>query len=282
MPPIPPPSVSAPYDMLESVLNLARTRLNDAIASIGGDILKDTQPFTAVMTNQAWRKLQAFLCNLGYSRYKRKFWAYGLPPVGSNDPSSETVWTWTSFYDGAGFWYPPSVPVLPSDFIAPLVVKERQSGSNQIFSYMRSAPDGLPEGQKRPWNGIFEWKNDAIYMPGSTFMMDMEVEYAAFDADFVVTNGVLGDPATVPATVPSNMPVPIMRCQSSFANFLAAECAMGRDDVDVSGLIDMAEKDAKLLMNNSDVKLKERRPIQRRAYSGRRGGSCQLWGTQGY
>lgn len=283
--PIPPPPVLAPYPVLETALNLARTRLNDAIQNIGGDVLTDTQPFTGAMVNGAWRNLQVFLANLGYSKYKRKFWAYALPVVASTDPSSECFWSWTQFFDGVGYFAPPTVTVLPQDFIAPLVIKERQTGTNQVFHRMQMAPDGLPEGMKRPWNGCFEWKNDAIYMPGSTYSMDFEVEYAAYDYDFATYTPVdgqgpiLGNGSTL---APSNMPIPIMRSESAMANYIAAECSNGRDDVDAQPFLDKAEKDAKLLMNNSDVKLKQRRPVQRRAYSGRNGGRGQLYGAQGY
>jgi hypothetical protein len=269
--------------MLESVLNLARTRLNDAIQAIGGDILTDTQPFTATMTNSAWRKMQAYLANLGYSKYKRKFFAIGMPVTATTDPSQPNIWNWTYFFDGSSYWSPssnPPVPVPPSDFICPLYMKERQTGSNSRFVPMRMAPDGLIENYKKPWNGQFEWKNDSIYIPGSTVSMDFEVEYAAYDADFVSKANILGDPGTNPPTTPANMPVPIMRCQSCFANYLAAECAAGRDDMDAPGLLVDAEKDAKLLMNN-DVKLKQRTPVQRRPYSGR-GNRSTYWGSQGY
>lgn len=280
MSPLAPPTVTAPYDSLESCLNLARTRLNDAIQSLGGDILTDVQPFTSTMVNSAWRKLQAFLANLGYSKYKRKFWAYNMPEVSSTDPSVEVFWSWTQFFDGTGYWIPPTVDVLPWDLIAPLRVSERPSGSNQVFKPMSLCPDGLPEGMKRPWNSCFEWKNDAIYMPGSTRPMDMEVEYAAYDLDFLVTNGVLGNPLATPAITPATMFVPIMRSQSALANYIAAECAMGRDDVDVPAFTTAAETDAKILMNNSDVKLKQRRPVQRRPYA-RRGG-YSAYSTRGY
>ena len=283
MPQIPPPTPSAPYPVLETVLNLARTRLNDAIASIGGEILTDSQPFTATMVNAAWRRLQAYLSNLGYSKYKRKFWAYGIPAVDSTDPSQQTMWTWTQYTNASGVVYaPPVVPVFPADFIAPLVVKQRPTGTNQVFHQFPSAPDGLPEGMKRPWNWAWEWKNDAMYMPGSTYSMDFEIEYAAYDYDFLVTNNVLGDSTQVPPIIPANMAVPIMRSESALANYICAECAQGRTDADTAVFIGEAEKDAKLIMNNSDVKLKQRRPVQRKAYSGRRNTNGQLWGNAGY
>lgn len=276
-PALPPAPVLPPYDSLESCLQVARTRLNDAIASLGGDILQDTQPFTATMCNSAWRQLQAYLSNLGYQRYKRKFWVNALPVVNSTDPSVQVQLTWTYYFDGNDYFYPPTVQVLPSDLIAPLRLAERQTGTAQVFSPMRLCPDGLPEGMKRSWNTFFEWKNDAIYMPGSIMVMDLEVLYAAYDNDFPVNadGTIVLSNAGVPVTVP------IPRGQSALANYLCAEMASGRNDVDKAAFVAAAQVDANLIVNNSDVKLKQRRPVQRKPYANRRNGYyayAQPWG----
>ena len=270
-------------------MNLARTRLNDAIANIDGDILTDLQPFTGTMTNGAYRNLQAFLSNLGYSKYKKWFTGLAYPPTAALDPGVMNFLSWTQFFDGVGYFSVPDVDVLPFDFIAPLRVMERRNNgavpyfasvSNLRFTPMTLMPDGIPEGMKRPWNGYFNWVNDELVFPGSLVSMDLKIEYAAYQPDFVTTNDILGDPNTDPVTTPANMPVPIMRSESALANYIAAECALGRDDVDAPTFLAAAEKDAKLLMNNSDVKLKQRRPLQRRAYAGSRSG---FYGTlQGY
>lgn len=286
MPILPPPPLTAPYPMLETALNLARTRLNDAIATLGGDILTDVQPFTGAMTNAGWRNLQAFLSNLGYSRYKKWFTAAGYPVTAALDPSVMNSLTWTYYFDGVSYWVPPDVGVLPQDFIAPLRVMERRSNgydpsvSNIRFTPMQLMPDGIPEQMKRPWNGFFNWENDVLVFPGSTVSMDLKIEYAAYTTDFITTNDVLGNPDF--NIFPSNMPVPIMRSESALANYIAAECASGRDDVDAPTFLSAAEKDAKLLMNNSDVKLKQRRPLQRRAYAHQRGGQGFYSNTNGY
>jgi hypothetical protein len=271
MSPVPPPSTVAPYDSLESCLNLTRVRVNDAIANIGGDILTDTQPFTSVMVNAGWRKLQAFLANLGYSRLKQTFIAYALPAVASTDPASQTLWSWTQFFDGVAYWAPPTVTTLPQDFILPLRLWERQTGSNQIFSPLRMAPDGLPQGYKIPWNRWFEWREDALYMPGSSTSMDLRVEYAAYLGDFTTTNGTLDSP--------SAQVVPIMRAQSALANYIAAECAAPRDDMDAGKFVTDAESDARMIFN-TEVKLKQRTPVQRKAYA--RGSSWRLNSYSGY
>ena len=62
-----------PYDTVIAVLNAAKTRLNDAVETLqptGGKILDNTQPFTQQVVNDAWRKLQEFLAELGYTGLK--------------------------------------------------------------------------------------------------------------------------------------------------------------------------------------------------------------------
>ncbi len=289
--PIPPPPVLAPYPMLETCLNLSRTRLNDAIASLGGDILTDQQPFTGAMVNAGWRNLQAFLSNLGYSRHKKWFMGLAYPTTEALDPAVMNFLSWTQFFNGVGYLSAPDVDLLPFDFIAPLRVFERRnngavpyyaSTSNLRFTEMLLCPDGLPEGMKRPWNGYFNWEDDKLVFPGSLVPMDLKIEYAAYLDDFITTNDILGDPATTPPTTPSNMQVRIMRSESALANYICAECALGRDDADAGTFLAAAEKDAKLLMNNSDVKLKQRRPVQRRAYANARGGQGFYGQNQGY
>src|ERR1700744_4185934 len=104
---IPTPVPTAPYDIVNGALNLTRTRINDAIQSIGGDMLTNTQPFTQEMTNAAWRKLQAFLATLGYSKVRKRTVITGLPIVGSQDPASETILNWMWFFDGVSYFVPP-------------------------------------------------------------------------------------------------------------------------------------------------------------------------------
>ena len=140
---------------------------------------------------------------------------------------------------------------------------------------MTLAPDGLPDCRKTAWNRYFEVREDAIYMPGSLYSMDLRIEYAAYLADFVN----VGDP-TMGGTYWYNLPVPIMRCRSAFANYIAAEASWARDDVDAQTFVDQAENDCRLIFNN-DVKMKQRHPVSRRPYGGR-GGSWRLNGSSGY
>jgi hypothetical protein len=265
---IPTPQPSAPYAVVNDALNLARTRINDAIVSIGGDMLTNTQPFTQVMSNAAWLKLQQFLASLGFSRNRKRTVLTGFPVVGSTDPASECRLNWSYYFDGVSYFTPPETPVLPQDFIAPLRIGERHSTGFQAtlttsfsrFTKLTLAPDGNPDWQKRAWNGWFDWRNDEIILPGSNQIMDLEIFYAAFLPDF----------NTVGEVQWYNQPIPILRSTSALANYIAAEFAAPRGDLDAGSFVSAAEEDSRLIYNNADVPLKQRNNLSRRSYSGHR------------
>lgn len=260
MSPLPPP-LSQPYDQLEQVLNLGRVRMNDSIASVGGDILTDQQPFTAVMAQGAWRAFQEYLANMGSVRFKKPLAMTGFPPVANFDPASWTTLTWQAYFDGQSAWVPPFAPVLPQDMILPLKLWERQTGTNSQFSCnpMEQCVESLPDCRKGPFNAYWYWENDTLYMPGSIYSMDLRMEYAAYLADFAVnTDG----------TVIGAQPVPVMRALNPLAWYFCAEAAEGRDDVDKDSFVAKAEKACRSLFNR-EVAMKQRRPVSRRCFSGR-------------
>ena len=252
---IPPPT--GPYPILDDILNLARVRMNDAIASIGGDILTDAQPFTQVMANAAWRRLQTFLANMGYSRFKKPLILPGMPIAANPDPASQCQLTWSYFFDGTSFFYPPDVYVFPQDFILPLRVWERLSNTQMSFIPMEMAVDRLPDCRKVGYNRFWLWENDTLYMPGSVFVMDLRFEYASFLPDF----------ETVGAVLWYQQPVPIMRCQDALACYICAEAAEPRNDMDSAPWILKGNQEARLIFNK-EVSQKQRRSVSRQSYAG--------------
>lgn len=265
--PLPPPTPQAPYDILDSVLNSTRVRMNDAIESIGGDILTDTQPFTQEMSNSAWRKMQSFLANLGYSRLKKPLVLYGFPKVASTDPASWTTLDWAFFFDGVSFYSAPTVSLFPADFILPLRVSERITGTQSNWSKMTMAQDELPACRKTAYNGWWLWENDQLFMPGSVYSMDLRFEYAAFLPDFLTTGSIQW----------YQQPVPIMRCKNALSYYICAEAAMAREDMDADPFIVKAEQEARLIVNQ-EISQRQRTPARRRCYNGNRGG----YGIYGY
>lgn len=263
---------AAPYDTVNSILNSTRTRVNDAIVSLGGEVLTNNQPFTQEMTNMGWRKLQAFLANNGMARFRKRAVLTAFPVVGNLDPASQCLLNWTFYFNGLDYFYPPNYMVLPQDFILPLTVRERITGTNATFTKMEMADTGrLPDWRKRGWNGWWDWREDGLYMPGSLYSMDLELYYAAFLPDFV-TQGALQW---------YDQPVPVMRCKSALANYIAAEFADPRGDLDAAAFTTKAEQDARLMWN-VEVSMKQRSNVSRRSYSGRNRGDLGRGGTLSY
>ena len=172
---------TAPYDILDTVMNTARTRLNDAIASLSGDVLTDVQPFSQQMANSAWRRLQDLLADHGFQRLKQEAIFPAVPAVTSSDFGSQTFISWSEFFDGTD---PQTSPVLPQDMIAPYDLWERVTGSTGNYSPMDQLLNGLPTIAKGTLNRVWEWREETIYLPGATNTTDIRLRYAAYLVDF--------------------------------------------------------------------------------------------------
>lgn len=246
-----------PYDSVNDVLNTVRTRLNDALPSLyptGGAVLGNTQPFMQQVTNTAWRKFQNHLANLGYQKLQGKAVITGLPVVASRDPASEAYINWFNYFDGVNLF---DSPVLPDDLLSPLVLKERVSGQNAQFVPMQLALDGIPSFVKQNYSRVWEWRDDAIYMPGSMSIMDIQVLYVKRLPDF----------ADVASTRWFTQQVQIANGLDSFAWFICSEIC--RDTPDVQQAFQLLGENAANLVMNRDIKLKQRVNVRRQPRSGR-------------
>jgi hypothetical protein len=212
----------APYDTLETVLNLARVRVNDAIASLGGQTLKDMSPFTLPLTNAAWRRLQDALRNFGFGRLKQETIFTAIPAVsGGADTGSQVSINWSTS------------PALPNDMTSPLKLWERVSGTNADYTPMDQALNGLPAIPKQSLNKLWEWREETIFIPGATSITDIRLRYLAYLADFTATSN----------------PVPIVDCLSAFAWLIASEFSGPRGDVDVKYFDEMAAEGVEQIWN---------------------------------
>ena len=227
--------MAAPFDTLETAVTAARVRVNDAIASIGGDILTDNAGFTAPIVNIAWRRVQTWLADMGFGASKGRATLTAIPAAGTTDPFTFTSISWTGTYDGAAS---AAGPVLPDDLISPLELWERVSGPTNPTARMDNCPLGLPPVPKGPLNKLWEWRRDqtnwpgqqTINVPGATGETDILLIYNAFLPDFV--------PAT---TTPfTSQPIPIMFILSPFSSLIAAEFCRARGDLDVAQWEQMA------------------------------------------
>ena len=173
----------APNDTLEVVLQAARVRTNDAIVTINGEILTDIAAFTPSMTNNAYRRLQEYLADQGFAALNREAKFAGVPAWGSTDQGVFVSLGWAGYNNGVANF---PAPVLPQDMIAPLDLFERVSGSNGNFTPIDQVYNGLPTPIRGPLNGLFEWRQETVYLPGATGATDIRLRYAGFIPDFIL------------------------------------------------------------------------------------------------
>jgi len=223
-------------------LNVAIVRLNDAMKQvglapanqIGGEVVGAQQVFARTAVNAAWQRFQEFLVSQSFSRLINTVTLDSVGAVATTDPGVNCYIDWDGYFNGSTI---SGTPVLPQDLTTPLRLKERVRGNTGIgaeFTPMEYVVNGLTGITKRNRNYNWAWDNDRLVFPGSTSVMDMELRYASFLADFVD----VGSPVTLNWY---DNPVPIMRSQDAFAWYIVFEYSSARGDMDSAAIGALAE-----------------------------------------
>lgn len=166
--------LTGPYDNANSVLNLARTLVNDAALSLAGNLLSNSQPYTFEYLNSAYRTLQKQLRDAGVEYAFAETQLLAMPAVVSPDPSVQVFIDFTQNYNGTSF---SSSPVLPADLITPLRLWERPTQTLSNFQEMFPTSDGLPSRSQTAWLGEWEWRTQKLFMVGATQIQDLRLRY---------------------------------------------------------------------------------------------------------
>ena len=200
---------------------LARTLVLDTKAgSTGapgeGQILTDTAPFTIPMINSSIRKLYRALGNNGVATLiQDNIILTGLTPVngpqglGIVDPAVQVSVTYAGYFDGTNT---NTSLKLGANVLSVERVWERQTGTNADFVPVKPARFGLPSRNQTSIFGEYEYRQDGIYMVGSTSTND--IRYRAI--------------IQLPAQVSGNgldfasISVPILDCTDAIAYDIAA------------------------------------------------------------
>lgn len=270
MPPIPPVNV-APRDSVNSVLNAARFRLNDKLASLypfSGKILDEYQAGTQQAFNNGYRRLQNELKDAAIELFSDEIVIIGIPPVTNFDPSSTCSMSFTEFFDGTTYQ---NSPVLPKNLLIPLWMSERQSGTNLPFPpvnrpNMRNYVDGLPGNGKWIFNRAWEWRGEKIVFPGAMQTVDFRIRFRA-------TLPFIGDVGNLAWF---QQDVPILDCGDALAWWVCYEFSVARmADGDVAeGMAAVAEtfkenaESATTLMMNQTAMKNQRTNVRQLPYGG--------------
>lgn len=200
---------------------LARTLVLDTKAGATGtpgegQILTDSAPFTVPMINSSIRELYRELGNNGVATLiQDNIVLSGLTPVngplgpGVVDPSVQVSVTYSGYFNGTST---NSSLKLGANVLSVLRMWERQTGTNTNFIPMYPAKFGLPSRNQSAILGDWEYRQDGIYMVGSTQTTD--IRYRAIIQLPAQVSGAGTDFASIS--------VPILDCTDALAYKIAA------------------------------------------------------------
>jgi hypothetical protein len=177
---------------LATIMNLVRALVNDSQAGATGtpgegQVFTNNpaiSPFTQPFLNSSIRELYRELRNVGQpTLIKDNVIVSGLTPVnspanglGQPDPAVQVYLSFGGYFDGVDI---NSDLMLPSDVIYMERVWERQNGTNDSFTPMQQPQFGLCSRPQQTMFGEWEWRNDNIWMVGSTQTRDLRLRYWA-------------------------------------------------------------------------------------------------------
>ncbi len=260
------------YEQVGYALNDARTHLGarvDTLQFISGKMLDFTDSFMQQATNNAWRMMQDCLADLGYSELLNRAIIGSLPVVATVDPEVQVWLAQRGYFDGVQLW---TNPALPTDFTHPLYVSERPSGQNAYGWRMEKMVDGITPQAKSVLNRQWEWRQNAIWMPGALQVNDLIIRYVAYLADFI----------DVSTSRWYQQPLPIFRGSRALGWFIASaiENASVNGDHDLAAAYSQQGESACGTIMNRDVKSDQRVNLRRQSRSGRlEGGNYTGWGN---
>lgn len=245
------PVTTSPYPTAEIVLQLIRAAINDMGTSSGaaGNLFSDTQPYTFVLLQAAYRELFAILRKHGWETAKKEIILNSVPAVSSPDPGIQVLVTFTGSNNGTGNFQNPSLPI---DLIIPTRLWERISGSKSQFSEMDPVMDSLPSIQQSSYLKFWQWRqNDGLYFCGSTQNIDVRMQYAS------LPNVLAG----------ANDPVMIIGGENALAYMTAGLFGFSRGSQQSEACLDLADKFIGDLLAPV-MQQKQRSNYRRRPYGG--------------
>lgn len=181
----------------------------------------------------------------------------GLTPVnganglGNPDPATQTYLGFGGYFDGTTI---NGNLVLPSDVLYMESVMERQTGTNNSFTKMNQEQSGLPSRPQQPTLAQWEWRNDNIWMVGSTNTVDLRLRYWCALPQF------FGATLDFASTF-----VPILDCTDAVAYKVAVKYAQMLGS---PGLAELKGEAANQMfqLKNANVRRSQARDFQRQAY----------------
>jgi hypothetical protein len=262
------------FPTVDAVMQLARSIVNDTFPGIAGQqgrILSNDAPFTLPYLNSSFRTLQRKLRIEGVTfPIKDNVILTNLTPVVTPDPSVQVFVGYNGYFDGTTMH---AAPALPSDLLQPYVVWEQTAGTNVSFTMMKQPQEGLPSFFQGSWLGMWEWRNYAIYMPGSILAKNLRLRYKSGQP-----------PLNIPAAQFAATAINILDCEDALANMIAYKYGNARGaSAEQLKIVSDAADDAIADMANEYIRRAQTIQYRRQAYNNagsNEGESGMIGGTE--
>lgn len=191
------------YPNLTEIADLFRSQINDTANNTGGSgtgsgitaglIMPNTNPDLVTFMRAAIRDLYSDLRNVGDPQLiLDNYQLIGLPPVNSNlgpgapNPGTQVSIAFSGYFDGVQ-WYPQWT--LPVSLKRILAMYERTTGTNDDYTPMTPAPNGLPSIQQGQRQQYWEVRQGAVWMPGALQLTDIRIRCRiGFPSNYNVAN----------------------------------------------------------------------------------------------
>lgn len=171
------------YPSLQAIASLFRASVNDTFNSTTGTgtgtgnsaglIMSNQNPDLLTFMDSAIYEVYSDLRNVGDPELiLDNYILTGLPALTQQDPTVQVALSYAGFYDGFQ-WHPQWT--LPIGMNRLLAVWERQSGTTNGFSPMKSAPFGIGGGWQGIYMGSYEMREGMLWMPGALQSVDLRI-----------------------------------------------------------------------------------------------------------
>ena len=259
------------YPSLESILNNVRAIVNDAFAGWTstpgeGQIVTDyvgnttvNNPLTLNFLNSSIRELYRKMRNVKTpTLIQDNFILSGLDiisgPMGEGipDPGIQT------YLDNTGYWYGQSYDnsfTLPTDMLFPLVLWERTTGSNDPFSQMSEAANGLASRYQTSNLQDWEWRTDRLNFNGALQQRDLRIRYAGVFPQFFT-----------PDLDYEDMYVPILDCEDYVAYTTAKKVAMALGNAQIAQALEQQATGHLFDIQNEQVRRMQHKTYRRKGF----------------
>lgn len=196
------------YPNLSSIARLFRSGINDTFDDGNGNeglIMPNSNPDLLTFMDSALRDLFTDLRNVGDpALILDNYILTGIPPLANPDPAVQVSLSYAGYFNGftwSNLW------TLPVSAVRIERLWERWSNTNESFIPMQPAPFGLPGTVQNQRMGLWELRQNAIWMTGCLAQVDLRIRCRISFPEFENFN---------PTTINFNTTyVPILGCTNA-------------------------------------------------------------------